>query len=61
MADWDTVSEKGYVQYNSGGIAHRTKFEIRRAIKRGDVVRPTMVFIHHSIFKKAEDMLYNGL
>jgi hypothetical protein len=61
MAGWDTVSQQGYIQYNSAGSSHRSKFDIRRSIKRGDVIRPSMIFIHYSIFKKAEEALYNGL
>lgn len=47
-ADYVEATNIGYVQYNCSGGAHRTQFAKKRALKRGETIIPSMIWIHRS-------------
>lgn len=46
----DDVRGKGYVQYNCASSRNRTRLAVRRAAARGEVLPPSMIWLHNSWF-----------
>lgn len=50
-ADYVEATNIGYTAYNCSGGAHRTQFAKKRAIARGEVIIPSMIWVHDSCLK----------
>jgi len=53
-ATYEEVQEKGYAQFNCAHRCNRTKLAKRRAAARGEIIPPSMVWLHYTCFAEKE-------